>query len=211
MDFTAARRAMVDSQLRPQAVTDPLVIAAMATVPREEFVPETAKAIAYIDRNIPLVSGRALSPPASIGRMLTELAPRPGEKALVVGASSGYVAALLAEMGVRVTALESDPVLLEQLASLQGHVRIVSGTLEAGAPEDEPYDLILIDGQVEFIPDALVDQLAAGGRLGTCMIENGVPRLVAGRRSAHGFGVKSFADAVFSPLPGFARPRAFTF
>ena len=211
MDYASARRAMVDSQLRPQAVTDPLVIAAMATVPREEFVPAASRELAYIDRLLPLANGRSLSPPASIGRMLTELAPRPGERALVVGAATGYTAAVLAEMGLQVTALESDSLLAEQLARLEGQVRIATGDLEAGVPEGAPYDLILIDGQVEYIPDALVAQLSVGGSLGACLIENGVPRLVAGRKSEHGFGVKSFADASATPLPGFVRPRAFTF
>ena len=211
MDFKAARRAMIDSQLRPQAVTDPLVIAAMAVVPREEFVPASSAALAYIDRNVPLATGRTLSPPATVGRMLTELAPRPGERALVVGAATGYTAAVLAEMGLDVTALESESRFVEELERLAGQVRIVVGSLEAGAPNLAPFAVILIDGQVEYIPDALIEQLAIGGQLGACLVENGVQRLVTGVRSPHGFGVKSFADASASPLPGFARPRAFTF
>ncbi|MFC7537363.1 protein-L-isoaspartate O-methyltransferase [Sphingomonas sp. GCM10030256] len=211
MDFSAARRAMIDSQLRPQAVTDPTVIAAMAIVPREEFVPAASKPLAYIDRNLPLGEGRALPPPVTLGRMLTELAPLRGEKALVVGAASGYAAAVLAEMGLDVVALENDPQLLEQLGRLAGRIRVASGELAAGVPDAAPFDIVLIDGQVEYIPDALIDQLKTDGRLGACLLENGVGRLVVGRRSFHGFGVKSVADTSAPPLPGFQRPRVFSF
>lgn len=210
MDFAAARRAMIDSQLRPEAVTDPLVLAAFASVPRERFVPEQSRALAYIDRNVPLGNGRAMNPPATTGRLLTELAPRPGERALVVGAETGYTAAVLAEMGLDVTALESDPALFEQLSALPG-IRTVQGELSRGVADGAPYDLIVIDGAVDFIPDDIVDQLAPGGRLGACLVERGVQRLVVGRRSVHGFGTKSFADAAAAPLPGFSRPPVFTF
>lgn len=210
MDFAQARRAMVDSQLRPQAVTDPLVVAAMAIVPREAFVPESSVAIAYIDRMVPLGQDRALSPAVSLGRMLTELRCRAGERALVVGAGTGYSSAILAEMGLEVVALESDPVLFAQLQALGG-VTGVSGPLEEGAPDHGPFDIILVDGLVEQLPDALVEQLKPGGRLAAGLLEGGVTRLVVGTRSAHGFGLKSVADASMAPLPGFARPAVFTF
>lgn len=210
MDFAAARRAMIDSQLRPQAVTDPLVVAAMASIPREQFVPAESRVMAYIDRVLPLGGGRAMSPPATTGRMLTELAAQPRERALVVGAHTGYTASILEEMGLEVTALESEPILVEQLRAVPG-IRVEEGELAAGAPGGAPYDIIVIDGAVEFIPDALVEQLTLGGRLATCLFENGVQRLVIGRRTQHGFGTKSIADAAAAPLPGFSRPRVFTF
>jgi protein-L-isoaspartate(D-aspartate) O-methyltransferase len=210
MDFAQARRAMVDSQLRPQAVTDPLVVAAMATVPREAFVPQGSAAIAYIDRMVPLGGGRSLSPAASLGRMLTEMRCRMGERVLVIGAGTGYSSAVLAEMGLEVIAVENDPALLDQLRSVEG-ITVHTGSLEEGAPAAAPYDLILVDGQIEQLPDAIVDQLKPGGRLAACLVENGVPRLVVGTRSVHGFGLKTFADAAMAPLPGFARPAVFTF
>lgn len=192
MDFHAARRAMVDSQLRPQAVTDPLVIAAMATVPREVFVPGESRAFAYVDRIVPLGDGRFLNPPTTLGRLLTELEPRPAERALVIGTAPGYAAAVLREMGLEVR-------------------ECGEGDLTAGIPDGAPYDLILIDGAVELIPDSIIGQLRDGGRLGACLIERGVQRLVIGRRAGDGFGVRSFADAAAGPLPGFEQPRAFTF
>lgn len=210
MDFAQARRAMVDSQLRPQAVTDPLVVSAMAVVPREAFVPQASAAIAYIDRMVPLGDGRSLSPAASLGRMLTELRCRAGERVLVIGAATGYSSAVLTEMGLQVIAVENDPALLDRLRALPGVV-VHDGPFEVGAPDQGPFDLILVDGQVEQLPDTLVDQLKPGGRLAICLAENGVPRLMVGTRSAHGFGLKAVADAPMAPLPGFARPAVFTF
>lgn len=210
MDFAQARRAMVDSQLRPQAVTDPLVVAAMASVPREAFVPASSTAIAYIDRMVPLGNGRSLSPAASLGRLLNELQCRIGERALVVGAGSGYSSAVLAEMGLVVVAVEDDPALLDQLRGVPD-VTVHAGPLAEGAPVLAPFDLILVDGEVEQLPDALIEQLKTGGRLAVCLIENGVPRLAIGTRSVHGFGIKSVADSSMAPLPGFARPAVFTF
>ena len=192
MDYQLARRAMIDNQLRPEAVTDPLVIKAMATVPREQFVPEAVRALAYIDRPVPVGDEGYLSPPATLGRMLTELGARPGERALVIGPGAAYAAAVLAEMGLEVRSL-------------------TSGDLTQGLAGGGPYDIIILDGAVEFVPDPIVAQLAEGGRLGTCLFDNGVQRLVIGRRTGDAFGLKSFADASAAPLPGFSRPPAFTF
>jgi len=210
MDYAVARRAMVDSQLRPQAVSDPLVIAAMAVVPREAFFPAELRASAYVDRIVPIAGGRGFSPPASLGRLLTVLAPRPGERALVVGAGSGYGVAVLAHMGVQVTALEADANLLA-LRPTPGDARWVEGELAAGAPGAEPFDLIVIEGQIEELPAALIDQLKVGGRLGTALLADGVTRLMSGTRSTSGFGLKSIVDAAMAPLPGFSRPPVFTF
>ncbi len=192
MDYEKARRAMIDSQLRPEAVTDSLVIAAMATVPREQFVPEQVRPLAYMDRPVPLGDGAFLTPPATLGRMLTEIEARSGERALVVGPGGAYAAAVLGRMGLGVRS-------------------VTEGDLTQGLADGGPYDVIVIDGAVEFIPEPIIAQLAEGGRLGTCLMENGVPRLVIGRRAGDSFGLKSFADASAAPLPGFARPPAFIF
>ncbi|MDL2341265.1 MAG: protein-L-isoaspartate O-methyltransferase [Pseudomonadota bacterium] len=206
-DHAAARRAMIDSQLRPQGVTDPLVIAAMAAVPRERFVPPEARAIAYSDRSIPLGEGRAMAPPAALGALLNALLPEEGERALVIGAGPGYSAAVLAAMGVTVTALDT----AESASATRGGFDRVTGPLAAGHAKGAPYDIILIDGAVEYIPDALVAQLGEGGRLGAALIENGIVRLILGTRSGSAFGHRSIGDAGVPPLPGFARPREFTF
>lgn len=208
-DYAAARRAMVDSQLRPQGVTDHGVLSAMGSVARERFVPDHLRPLAYGDRAIALGGGRALSAPAMLGSVLTELAPEVGERVLVVGAGSGYSAAVLKAMGLEVTALES----AAPLAALARGIGLtmVEGALDAGHKAGAPYDIILIDGAVEFIPDALIKQLGDGGRLGAALIERGVTRLIVGRKSGGAFGYLSIGDAGVAPLPGFARPTAFSF
>jgi protein-L-isoaspartate(D-aspartate) O-methyltransferase len=201
---------MVDSQLRPQGVNDPAVIAAMSVVPREQFVPDEQRPLAYIDRAIPLGNGRALPAPAVTGLLLTALAVLPGETALVVGAATGYSAAVLVEMGVNATALESSPELAA--AARSRGLDVVEGPLDKGVKAGAPFDFILIDGAVEFVPDALVAQLKDGGRLAAGLIdEGGITRLILGRRAGGGFGFHSIGDSAVPALPGFQRPRAFTF
>jgi protein-L-isoaspartate(D-aspartate) O-methyltransferase len=209
-DFAAARQAMVDSQLRPEGVSDPSVIAAMSIVPREKFVPDDRRPLAYVDRAIPLGEGRSMPAPMVTGLLLTALAPHAGESALVVGAGTGYAATILAEMGVKAVALESSATLVAAANKLR--VRIVEGALEDGHLPSAPYDFILIDGAVEFIPDALVEQLKDGGRLAGAIIgEGGITRLFVGRKAGGGFGFHSIADSATPALPGFERPRTFTF
>lgn len=208
-DFAAARQAMVDSQLRPQGVNDPAVIEAMSLVPREQFVPDEQKFAAYIDRAVPLGDGRALPPSAVLGLLLTALAPVRGESALVVGAGTGYAAAVLSEMGVETHSVESSPA-LAAVARKNG-VEVVEGPLEQGHPNGGSYDMVLIDGAVETIPDALVGQLKDGGRLGGAIVDKGITRLIIGRKAGTGFGYLTVADAATPALPGFQQRQAFTF
>ena len=197
---------MIDSQLRPEGVTDGAVLAAMGSVERENFVPEAARAFAYFDRTLPLGNGRAMMPPAALGRLLSELAPRAGERALVVAAGTGYSAGLLKAIGLVVTAIESDADLAARARS--AGIEIAGSdikSLKGG------YDLILIDGAVEMIPDSLVALLADGGRLATAIVDRGVSRLAIGRASGGVLGLRTIVDAAVARLPGFERPRAFTF
>jgi protein-L-isoaspartate(D-aspartate) O-methyltransferase len=208
-DFAAARLAMVESQLRPQGVTDRAVLAAMGSLPRERFVPDHARPFAYGDRAVPLGGGRFFSAPAVLGELLTQMMPEPGQRALVIGAGTGYSAAVLQAIGLEVTAVESDPDLAARGRELG--IDVIEGPLEAGHRKGAAYDQILIDGAVEYIPDALVDQLADGGRLGAALIDRGITRLIIGRKSGGAFGYLSIGDAGAPVLPGFTRPRAFTF
>ena len=208
-DFAAARQAMVDSQLRPQGVNDPSVIAAMSLVPRERFVPDEQKPLAYVDRSVPLGEGRALPAPAVLGLLLTALAPVRGERALVVGAGTGYAAAVLKEMGIDVDAVDSSAALAG--VARQNGLEIFEGALADGLKKGAPYDIILIDGAVEVIPETLVEQLRDGGRLGAAIIDQGITRLIAGRKAGGGFGYLTIADAATPALPGFERPPAFVF
>jgi protein-L-isoaspartate(D-aspartate) O-methyltransferase len=208
-DFSLARRAMVDNQLRPEGVTDRGVLAAMAAVEREQFVPEAARALAYFDRPLKLNEPRAMMPPAALGRLLSELAPKPGERALIVGSGTGYSAALLQQIGLGVVALESD-VALAAAAGAAG-IETEIGELSNGSAKGAPYDIILLDGAVGEVPAALVKQLRDGGRLAGAIVDRGVTRLVIGRASGGALGLRSLADAEVDRLPGFERPRAFTF
>jgi len=208
-DFAAARVAMVESQLRPQGVVDPLVVRAMASVPREQFVPEQVRPLAYVDRALPLGGARYLPAPAALGQLLTEMMPERGQSALVVGAATGYSAAVLAAIGLDVVAVESDPELAARARKIG--IAVVEAPLEAGDPKGGTFDQILIDGAVEIIPDAIVAQLADGGRLGTALIDRGITRLVVGRKAGGAFGYLSVGDAGVPALPGFSRPKEFIF
>ncbi|MES2902662.1 MAG: protein-L-isoaspartate O-methyltransferase [Pseudomonadota bacterium] len=186
--FDTARRIMVASQLRPQGVTDPLVLAAMSTVPRQDHVPAGARAAAYGDRPLRLGDGSPMMPPAELGLLLTRLAPKPGERALVVGGGGSYAAALLRHIGLDVDSVEASASLV---------------------------DLILIEGAIEHLPKDLVDRLTSRGRVGTAIVEGGVTRLAIGRvaDSSNGktVGFISFAEAQVPVLPGTSRAPAFAF
>lgn len=210
-NFEQMRRAMVVSQLRTTGVSDPRVVAAMGDVARERFVPGDNSSLAYADLAIQIGGGRALNPPMVTGRLLTEAQVRPGDAALVVGAATGYVAALLERLGAAVVAVEENPDLVAIGKRTVPGVTWVTGPASSGSRKGAPYSLIYIDGAVEEIPKALIDQLADGGRLVGAVIEQGVTRLVSGVRAGKGFGVKAFADADAVALPGFAKPAAFSF
>jgi protein-L-isoaspartate(D-aspartate) O-methyltransferase len=147
--------------------------------------------------------------PAVLGQLLTQMAPEAGQRALVVGAGTGYSAAVLAAIGLDVSAVESSGELAA--AARQLKIKVNEGPLDEGWAKDAPYHQILIDGAVERIPDAIIEQLNDGGRLGTAIIDRGITRLVVGRRGGGAFGTLSIGDAGVPALPGFTRPKAFTF
>jgi len=208
-DFAAARLAMVDSQLRPQGVTDAAVLGAMGAIARERFLPDHTRPLAYVDRAVALGDGRFLAAPAVLGQLLTAMMAAPGQRALVVGAGTGYSAAVLGAMGLSVVAVESSPELAAKARELG--IEVSEAPLDKGDARHGPYDQILIDGAVEHIPDAIVEQLAEGGRLGAALVDRGITRLIVGRKSGGAFGYLSLGDAGSPVLPGFARPKAFTF
>jgi protein-L-isoaspartate(D-aspartate) O-methyltransferase len=181
----------------------------MGRVERERFVPDHAKALAYFDRPLKLSADRSMMPPAALGKLLSEAKPRPGQRALVIGSATGYSAAILREIGLHVVALESDLA----LAKAAGGVGIETtiGELAKGAPKEGPYDIILLDGAVEEIPAALGKQLAPDGQLVGAIIDRGVTRLIVGTCASGVIGWRTVADSDVDALPGFERPRAFTF
>lgn len=213
-DFTAARRHMIESQLRPSDVSDPVVIAAMAVTARENFVPASLQTLAYIDRAVSLSGGRVLNPALSTGLLLTRAELSADDKVLLIGAGTGYAAALLAGIVAEVTAVEDDCALVEHArAALAGaaNVTIVESALAQGHADGAPYDVIIIDGAVQQLPDGIIAQLADGGRLLTGLDDNGVARLAMGRVHAGAFALVPFADTDIAPLAAFARPKSYSF
>ncbi|HEX4736417.1 MAG TPA: protein-L-isoaspartate O-methyltransferase [Allosphingosinicella sp.] len=212
-NFEHMRRAMIASQLRTTGTNDPRVLAAMGEVARERFVPRDRLPLAYADALVPLKPGRDMNPPMALGRLLTQAALREGERALLVGAATGYSAAVLERLVGSLIAVEEDPELAAAAkeALVGSAVTLVEGPLAKGWAEGAPYDFILIDGAVEFVPEALIDQLRDGGRLAAALLEQGVTRLAIGRKAGDGFAMAAYADAAAAVLPGFVRPRTFTF
>lgn len=212
MGHEAARAAMVASQLRTSGVNDARVVAAMAQVAREDFLPESQRPFAYRDRALPLGNGRAQNPPLATGLLLTEARIEAGEKVLVIGAAGGYAAAIAARVGAVVTMVEEDADLVALARTALGNgVTLVEGPLNVGAPDGAPYDLLLIDGAVEEVPEALALQLREGGRVVTGLADRGVTRIASGVRSGSGVGLASIVDSECAVLPGFAKPRGFQF
>ena len=212
--FETMRHAMVQSQLRTNAVNDPRVVTAMARVAREAFVPETARALAYRDTAVPLGNGRALNVPIATGKLLTEAYLLPTDKVLLIGAAGGYTAAVLAGLVQSVVAVESDKDLAAHArTALAGisNVELVEGPLEHGYDAGKFYDVLIVDGAIEHLDESLVGQVAPGGRVVTGLIERGITRLASGRTVRGGFGLRAFADIDCVALPGFARPRRFAF
>lgn len=214
-DFAVHRENMVQRQLRTTRVNDKAVVRALRRVPRELFVPAERQFMAYIDEDVPIAPGRWLMEPMVFGRLMNTAQVLPDERALVVGAGSGYSAAVLAQLGASVTALEADAGLVamaEAALKASGHsVSLHCAPADAGFRKNAPYDVIFIDGAVEYIPDALIDQLANGGRLIGVLIEDGVGRGIEGRKAGGAFGTSAFMDAQVPALPGFERPHAFQF
>jgi protein-L-isoaspartate(D-aspartate) O-methyltransferase len=204
--FEAMRHAMVASQLRTNAVNDPRVVEAMARVPRENYLPPEHRSMAYRDTLLPLAGGRRHNSPLATGLLLTEAHVRAEDHVLLVGAAGGYAAALLALLAGSVVALEEEDVLAGE-----AKVEVVQGPLNAGWAAGAPYDLMIVDGAVEELSEALVAQVKPGGRVLTGVIDRGVTRLAVGRRSEGGFGLVDFVDIECNELPGFRRLRTFTF
>lgn len=214
IDFAAMRSAMVASQLRTTAVADPRLVTAMATVPRERFFPAQDAGLAYRDGAVPLGGGRFANSPMATGKLLSEARLAKSDRVLLIGAATGYTAAVVAMLAAEVVAVESDPQLAvvarEALASI-ANVTFVEGELAAGHAAAAPYDVLVVDGAVERLPDRLTEQLKTRARIVSGIIDHGVTRLASGVRSLSGAALIDFADVDCVVLPGFAVPRTFSF
>lgn len=212
MNLEAARTAMIDSQVRPNDVTDRRLIAAMSATPREVFVPPARRAVAYAELPLETLPGRWLMAARDFAKLVNSAAIREGERILDVAPGTGYSTAVLAHLGT-VTALEEGDAataLTEHLgrAGVSG-VEIVSGPLKAGAPGKAPFDVIIVNGTVEVVPQAWLDQLAEGGRLAVAVADGGSHRA---RLYTHSGGKTSWLtpfDASPPALPGFEKAAEF--
>lgn len=215
-DYAKARTNMVDSQLRPNRVNDPATVAAFLAVPREQFVPQSLKGAAYADEDLPLGRQRWLMEPMVLARLVEEAGIAPSDAVLEVGAGTGYGAAILAELARTVVAVEPDSALAsEARANLAGrpNIAVVERPIAAGCPENGPYDVILLAGAVPEIPEALLGQLAEGGRLvGVVRAREHAPgEAVILRKIAGAWARRVLFEAGTRPLPGLAAAPAFNF
>jgi len=190
-DYAAARKAMIDSQLRTSGVNDTFVLERMGTLPREDFVPEGSKATAYMDRAIRLADGGFLPAPLFHGAMLAEAQPTPADKVLVIDAGSGYLAALV------------EP--------LVGTLDTIAPDMAANGSKRGDYSLVLVDGAIEHVSPALAKLVAENGRIVTGMVDRGVTRLATGRKSGKALALLPLAEMGIPRLGAFDRPQSWSF
>ena len=217
-DFSALRRTMVDTQVRPADMTDRSLIHAMLEVPRERFVPKASAGLAYLDLDLSVEEGkeapRRLLKPMVLAKMLQALNISAEDRALDVGCATGYAAALLARLAGSVVALEEDEGLAREAGKALAqvaNVEVVQGHLAEGHPALAPYDVILVEGRIEVEPDRLCAQLANGGRLVAIRGAGPVTQATLYRRDADDITSRSIFDATGPRLPGFAKPATFVF
>lgn len=217
-DFAAARRMMVDGQVRTNDVTDQRLIAAMLDIPREAFVPRAVRELSYLDLDVPVGEGgkRRMLKPMTLAKLIHAASPTETDRVLDVGCTTGYSSAVLGRLAASVVALESDaPLLAEAKSALSqcgaGNVEVVAGTLVSGMAAKGPFDVILIEGAVEFVPQPLFDQLAEDGRL-ACVLGIGpaAKAMIYSRNNGEISGRTVF-DASAAALPGFTKAPAFVF
>jgi protein-L-isoaspartate(D-aspartate) O-methyltransferase len=215
--FADARNHMVDSQIRPNKVTDPRILGCMRRLKRERFLPPALAALAYADEDVPLGGGRFLMEPMVLARLIQLAAVVAGERALVVGAGAGYGAAVLSACGARVFALEEDPALLAlagpALTETAPGASLVAGKLEAGWPSGAPFDVILIEGAVRAVPPAIAAQLRIeGGRLvGVICGPGRTNQAVLAEATPAGLRAQPVFDCATPPLPMLLPAPAFHF
>lgn len=221
-DFAVARQRMVDNQLRTNDVTDSRILDAMGEVPRELFVPKARRSVAYIDEDVEIrdaadgQSARYLMKPHVFARLIQLAGVRSGDVVLVVGCATGYSAAVLAQIAGSVVGLEAD----EELATEAGDIlvaqgidnaAVVSGPLTEGLADEGPYDVILVDGAIGVLPEALTAQLKDGGRLVCIQGTGNAAEAQLVTRSNETIGTRTAFNAAAHLVPGFERPRAFVF
>lgn len=213
-DFERLRIGMVDGQIRTADVTDHRILTAFLTTPRENFVPESRRSLAYLDVRTPLGQGRATFEPMTLSRLVQLSAPAERERVLVVGCGLGYTVALFAGLVAKVVGLEVDTGLRAEAASRlagYGNAEIVEGELPEGAPQAGPFDLIFCDGAVTTGLEHLATQLAPGGRIVAAAGDGRSTKATVFRKGGDGLAAATYFDAYGPALPGFERAPAFAF
>ncbi|MCR9196314.1 MAG: protein-L-isoaspartate O-methyltransferase [Hyphomonas sp.] len=217
MDFANLRQVMVDSQVRVNDVTSPEVVSAFSNVPREVFVPKGMRSCAYAELEIETSEGRAMWLPRDLGKILRGLEPQANDVSLVIGAGAGYAAALLGFITDAVIALEDDDALVDAMTERFAEIGMdeavaVQGELSAGLPDQGPFDVILVAGMVETVPQAWLDQLSEGGRLGVVVATGrsvGAARIF--KRAGDTFSYREAFECCPPVLPGFEKKSEFVF
>ncbi len=215
-DAALQRKNMVESQVRPSDMTDRRIMGAMMALPRERFVPEGLAALAYMDEALAVAPGRGLMAPRDFARLIQLAEIEAGERVLDIGALSGYSSAVLARLGHDVVALESDAAAHDSMVSILKSLDIsnvcpVSGPLTAGWPAAAPYDVIVLEGAVEMVPDALLAQLSANGRIAGIAREGKVSRAFLLKKTPEGGARRAAFEASAPALPGFEVAKGFAF
>ena len=213
-DFAARRTMMVDAQIRPSDVTKFPIIEAMLAVPREIFVPAEKKEAAYLGENVDLGGDRVLLEPRTLAKALDALDIQPDELVLDIGAGTGYSAAVMSRLAEAVIAIEEDESLLSDAEGTLSeigadNVVLEKGVLTEGAPQHGPYDVILIEGAVEDLPDGITEQLKNGGRIAVLFVEGRLGTVRIGYCIDGQINWRFAFNAGAPVLPGFEKQRAF--
>ena len=217
MDYKEARKHMVDSQVRPNDVTDLRIQRAFEVTPREIFLPAELKPQAYVDREVAYAPDRSMISARDFSKLLAALEIEPGDLVLDVACGSGYSSAILAQLSEMVVAIENDETLSAKAQDNWGQIGVVNAAVVnadpvIGAPKQGPFDAIVIAGVIEVEPSSLLAQLKDGGRLGAILRRGDVAKGVIWRRSGSAFGLtEAFDAAARRTLKGFTRPKAFVF
>jgi len=216
MDFARAREFMVESQVRPSDVTDTRVLHAMRTLPRERFVPAAKRTLAYGDLEVEVAEGRTLLRPRDLAKLIQNLAPQAGDRALEIAGATGYGSAVLAACCKEVITLDPNPDLsFAAQAALESagvtNAKAVSTAAVDGWKDEAPYDVILLNGSAEIVPDAWLAQLAPGGRLGVIVRQGAAGSARIYTKSEDASAYRIAFDAAPPVAPGLTKPPAFAF
>ena len=212
-DYAARRVMMVDTQVRPSDVTKFPIIAAMLAVPREAFLPEAQREAAYVGENTPIAAGRVVLEARTLAKLLDALDIQPTERVLDLGCGYGYSSAVIARLAGSVVSVEQEPALAAaaavNLAAQVGNAELVTGTIAAGAAAKGPYDVVILQGGVETVPDAVLAQVRDGGRIAAVFMTGALGVAQVGYKAGGVVTWRYAFNATAPVMPGFGAVRGF--